>query len=609
MRSPDGTVIYVGKAKILRQRLSSYFNSSIKDIKTLTLVRNAYTLETIIVSNEYEALLLENTLIKQYSPKYNIDLKDGKSYPMVRITNETFPRIFKTRTIIEDGSRYFGPYVNMHSLDTLLALIEKLFMLRKCRLLNKRSAPCVYYHIKRCAAPCCGKISVEDYGRLVSKTAALLSGETGPLIVDLTAKMHNEARKERFEAAAALRDSIRSIENISTSNAVVDFDPESRDYIAYASEGVLASFSVFSFRGGKLTGRELFPTYSASEDAESLLTFITNYYTPGKTPPAKIYADIPAGEGEKGGWGFDEKECTIYFQSVFGFVPELVPARSARDTAVMNMAYLNANEDVRKRTKERGNGPALAELKTVLGLRAKPARIEGFDIAQLDGRHPVASLVSFKNGVPDKKNYRYFKLKSVIGIVDDFAAIREAVTRRYARLLREKKPLPSFILIDGGLGQANTARAALNELGADIPLAGLAKRDEEIWLPGAQEPLRLSRRSEGLKLLQAVRDETHRFATSLNRRLRSKDLAFGTLELVDGIGAKRAAAIMNEFGSLAALAEALPADIARRCSINEKLARTVRAAARLALKDAAENKVTMENKAAAATAAASADGL
>jgi excinuclease ABC subunit C len=254
------------------------------------------------------------------------------------------------------------------------------------------------------------------------------------------------------------------------------------------------------------------------------------------------------------------------------------------------MARQNAQEELRRRLKERGAGPALDELRQVLNLQSRPERIEGFDIAQLDGKHPVASLISFKNGVPDRKNYRYFKLRTVIGIVDDFAAMREAVHRRYSRLLKEggetpSAELPDLVLIDGGIGQVNAARGVLDELGIECDVAGLAKRDEEIWLPRAKEPIRLSKRSEALKVLQFVRDETHRFATGLNQKLRSKDLFLPALETVEGIGPKRAAVIMKTFGSLERIAAASAEEIAEKCSIPEAPAKAVRASAKLALED------------------------
>jgi excinuclease ABC subunit C len=258
------------------------------------------------------------------------------------------------------------------------------------------------------------------------------------------------------------------------------------------------------------------------------------------------------------------------------------------------MARQNAIEDIRKRVKERGAGPVLDELQKALNLQKRPDRIEGFDIAQLDGKHPVASLISFYNGMPDKKNYRYFKLRTVIGIVDDFASMREAVLRRYSRLLLENKDLPDMILIDGGIGQVNAAKGVLDELGVKIDIAGLAKRDEEIWLPKASTPIKLSKESEALKVLQAVRDETHRFATGLNQRLRSKDLNISSLESIDGIGKKRAAAIIKTFGSIAAVSKASAADIQKQCAISFELAKTVKAAARLAIENQNTEKQSLK---------------
>jgi excinuclease ABC subunit C len=612
-RDDEGRIIYIGKAKSLRNRLKSYFSGD-KDIKTATLIRNAATIETIIVTNEYEALLLENTLIKQHRPKYNINLKDGKTYPVVRISSGDYPKVFRTRHIIEDGSRYFGPFPNTGAIDTMLAMIEKRFPLRKCKsvhnTLRKRDTPCMYYHIGRCAAPCCGKITQEEYAVHVEHAAKLLAGETEALLIDLRVKMHEAAIATRYEDAASCRDAIRDIESLAAGNTVVDFDTESRDYIAQVHEGVLTTLSVFSMRGGRLTSRDLYRTRSAAAQGESLETFIVSYYNADRPPPAKIYVEGTAVSGTA-----PEDALARYFHDHFGYQPMLLAPDEKKHEAALAMARQNALEDMRKRLKERGAGPALDELMQALGLKRRPVRIEGFDIAQLDGKHPVASLISFRNGIPDRKNYRLFKLRSVIGVVDDFAAMREAVRRRYTRLLRENADLPDLVLIDGGIGQVNAAKGVLDELGMDTDVAGLAKRDEEIWLPSAttlplaNAPIRLSRRSDALKVLQAVRDETHRFATTLNQKLRSKDLKFPVLESIDGIGAKRAAAIMKAFGSLAAIAAAPAEDVARRtldaahCSLTLPQAEAVRTAARLAVEDqAAERKRLAQNGSASDTA-------
>jgi excinuclease ABC subunit C len=584
-RDDGGQVIYVGKAVVLRHRLLSYFSGA-KDVKTRTLVKRARSIETIIVSNEYEALLLENTLIKQFSPKYNINLKDGKTYPVIRVTAEPFPRVFRTRRIVEDGSSYYGPYPNVQAVDTLLELVEKLFPLRKCRRLRTRSAPCMYYHIGRCAAPCAGKISREDYAVHVDRVRRLLSGDTAGLVADLSARMAEAAAELQFEKAAGLRDAVKAIGELGAANAVVDFDPDARDYVAWATEGVLATFTVFSLRGGKLTGRELYRARSAASDAESLESFLVGYYAPDRPPPPSVYLAVPLAA---------DSGVPRWFAETFGACPSFPSAAEKRHSAVLAMAGQNAREDLAKRIKERGAGPALDELAAVLKLPGRPERIEGFDIAQLDGKYPVASLISFKDGVPDKPNYRHFRLRSVDGVVDDFQAMREAVGRRYSRRLAEGADLPDLILIDGGIGQVNAARGVLSGLGADIPLVGLAKRDEELWLPDASEPIRLPKSSEALKVLQQVRDETHRFATGLNQRLRAKDLALAGLQAVDGVGPARAAALMKAFGSLEAIAAAAPEEVAAKAKLGMAIAPAVVAAARKALADRAAEAVRLRS--------------
>ncbi|MDR0597580.1 MAG: UvrB/UvrC motif-containing protein [Treponema sp.] len=398
--------------------------------------------------------------------------------------------------------------------------------------------------------------------------------------MDLTEGMHEAARLLRFERAAELRNAIAAVRTLTESPSVVDFDTEARDYIAWASESLWSTWSVFSMRGGKITGQELYRTRSAAEESESLETFIAAYYAPDRPPPPRIFI-----APESGTQGFPALKR--WFKEQFGCEPELTAPDEKRHQAILAMARQNALEDLRRRLRERGAGPALDELAGELGLTVRPERIEGFDIAQLDGKHPVASLISFKNGAPDKKNYRYFKLRTVVGVVDDFAAMREAVRRRYSRLIREGSELPDLILIDGGIGQVNAAKGILDELGMHTGIVGLAKRDEELWLPNARRPIRLSKRSEALKTLQYIRDETHRFATTLNQKLRSGDLAFPALESVEGIGPKRAAAIMRAYRTLPAIAAATAEDIAGRCGISETAARAVRAAAQLALEDQA----------------------
>ncbi|MDR0447555.1 MAG: excinuclease ABC subunit UvrC [Treponema sp.] len=592
MRDTDSRIIYVGKARILRNRLSSYFSGE-KDIKTKTLLLNTASIETIIVKDEYEALLLENTLIKQHNPKYNINLKDGKTYPVIRLTSGPFPRVFKTRYIVEDGSLYYGPFTHVKVMDNMLDIIDKIFPLRKCKkpghvfTKTRKKNPCMYYHIERCSAPCCGKTSAGAYSLQVDRIKKLLSGETSLLVSDLALEMKNEATALRFEKAARLRNAIKTIEGLQESNSVVDFDIQGRDYIAWAAEGLFAAFSVFSMRDGKLTGQDLYRTRSAADERESLEQFITSYYSNDRLPPAQIYLQY-----------FDEmnRENNVldnWFKAEFNLEPALLTPAEKHHAAILAMVRQNAVEELRRGLRERGNGPALDELKKSLGLKNRPLRIEGFDISHLNGKHPTASLVSFFEGRPDKKNYRYYKLRSVVGIIDDYAAIREVVKRRYKRF-----QIPDLILIDGGIGQVNAAKGVLDDLGLDYSLAGLAKQEEEIWLPGARKPLRLSRNSEALKLLQFVRDETHRFATALNNKLRSADLRLGILESVEGIGPVRAAELIRHYGSIEEIAAAEPDDITQVSGCGSAAARAVRAAAKLALTEgtASYNRIAADSE-------------
>ncbi|GMO38256.1 MAG: excinuclease ABC subunit UvrC [Termitinemataceae bacterium] len=645
MRSNDGTIIYIGKAKLLRNRLKSYFYGR-KDPKTTTLLKHVFNIETIIVQNEYEALLLENTLIKQHSPKYNISLKDGKTYPVIRITGDKYPKVFRTRRVINDGSRYFGPFPQIHTIDALLILTEKIFPIRKCKEMRKRTSPCIYYHIGRCKAPCCGKITQEEYAKYINQLVYILSGKSKKSIREFTNKMNEASLKLEFERAAEYRNVIEAIKAISTSGTVTGTDASDRDYISYAQDGVFYTFSVFQMRSGRLSGQDLFRTCSAASEIESLGTFLLSYYskdrfpapvifvqrqisdlqnngsTParggsgedrnvaqrsedfvarGRLPPSESYSfdsntELYAAENTAESPSFWSNEGFYrYFNDTFKFVPKFCYPKEKRDAAALAMAYMNVKEDISKRLKERGTISFLEDLRRELNLKTTPRRIEGFDIAQLNGKFPVASLVSFKDGMPDKKNYRYFRLKTVVGIVDDFAAVREAVLRRYSRLLRENADLPDLILIDGGIGQVNAARDVLKELGCDIDIAGLAKRDEEIWLPQKEmaggfyesaKPICLPKTNEGLKILQHVRDETHRFATGLNQRLRSKDIKLSVLESIDGIGKVRAAKIIKEFGALDAIIKTEPEDIAKRLNMNIKLARIIRHVCILAEEDA-----------------------
>ncbi|MGC9313964.1 MAG: excinuclease ABC subunit UvrC, partial [Sediminispirochaetaceae bacterium] len=518
----------------------------------------------IVTQNEYEALLLENNLIKKNRPRYNISLKDGKSYPVIRVSNEDYPRIYRTRRIIQDGSQYFGPYTDVNTIDIYLELIEKLFPLRKCRgPVKKREHPCLYYHIGRCSSPCTGKISREEYLGHVQKAVKLLSGETKELLQDLRRQMDTAARDLNFEKAAELRDTIEAVKKVGEKQEVVDFNMEKRDYVAGYESEALCSFTVFQMRSGKMLGRDLYRAESFGTEDEAVLEFFFHYYRDAEALPDVIYT----------GPEIETELLQKFFKDEFGTTVQVITPREDRHARILKMAWENARQDVERRLRAIANIPGLEELKRVLSLSKLPRRIEGFDIAQLSGKYPVASLVSFYNGNPDKKNYRRFHIKNLQGKIDDYEAIREAVARRYTRVMNENLDPPDLIVIDGGRGQLNAAHGILTSLGLEtIPVVGLAKQNEDIFALDRPEPIHLPEGTDGLRILQAVRDETHRFATTFNKQLRKKELGLTTLEAIPGIGPKRAKGLLQTFGSLQEIKAAGAENIAEKMRFPKELA-------------------------------------
>ncbi|MBP5438878.1 MAG: excinuclease ABC subunit UvrC [Treponema sp.] len=581
-KNAEGTVIYVGKAKNLKNRLSSYFSGS-KDIKTRLLVHNARSIEYITTNNEYEAFLLENNLIKKFSPRYNIDLKDGKSYPVLRVTNEKFPRVYKTRRIVQDGSKYFGPFPDATALDVFTDTLYEIYPLRHCKTFKKKASPCMYYHIGRCMAPCCKQVDHSTYTEFIEEICTLLENKGEETAKKLESEMKAAAQSLNFEKAARLRDGLRALSVLKNQNIVESFDGSDRDYIASWREGELVSFTVLRIRSGKLLGRDNYRTITLNEDTEILGEFMASYYSSKEDIPPSIYVVTEDGMEIMKRW-FSETykiDCQI-------IVAKPTIPQAKLHLAAIQMAQENAREDIIRRVRERGDFPAMEELQKVLGLPRLPVRIEGFDIAHIGGKFPVASLISFYNGNPDKKNYRYFRLKTTDGYIDDFQSMREATSRRYTRLINEKQPLPDLLLIDGGIGQVNAVDGILKALGAEIPIAGLAKRDEEIWRPHTSAPVCLPKRSDALRLLQRVRDETHRFATSRNQNLRTKENTVSPFIKLPGIGKERDKILMKKYGSLQALAQAPEAELAQLLHF--------RADAATALLLAAKNELEKQNQ-------------
>ena len=627
-RDEKDIVIYVGKAKSLKNRLSSYFASR-RDIKTRILVSRARRIEYIQTDNEYEALLLENNLIKKYKPRYNINLKDGKTYPVLKITNERYPRLYRTRRIQNDGARYFGPFPNVPAIDDFLSLVKRTYGLRQCKRLKKRE-PCLYFHIGRCSAPCADKISESDYRKDIDEIALLLEGDLKKPLAELTEKMKAAAAAREFEKAARIRDGMQAVRALRGQNTVEDMDPEARDYIGWAAEGALITFTVFKMRDGKVVGRDLYRTESLKDEAEVLPEFLIAYYTDPKQIPPHIFvcagqeyelaeqwfadklgvnvtitaipldgqkprheadADAAASVPGKTAVPVAAEKTPVYAADTTDTIDvpntayataAMPPAILRRHRAALEMAQFNAKEDAARRIKELGDFPALEELQKILSLDRPPHRIEGFDIAHLHGKYTVASLISFKDGNPDKKNYRIFRLRTTDGVIDDYASMREAVARRYTRLLNEAAELPDLIMIDGGIGQVNAAKAVLDALELDIPLVGLAEKNEELYRPHINKPIVLPRRSAALRVLQRVRDETHRFANTRNNRLRSKEELHLQFEQLPHIGEKRAARLLRSFSSIEKLAAASPEAAAAAARITQAQAQEVIAAARKA---------------------------
>lgn len=575
-RNSEGTVIYVGKAKNLKNRLSSYFSGE-RQIKTQLLVSSAKTIEYITTSNEYEAFILENNLIKKYSPRYNIQLKDGKSYPSLKLTAENFPRLYKTRLIKKDGAAYFGPYPDSGALDTFIETLYSIYPLRHCNTLKKRTSPCMYYHIGRCKAPCCAKITKETYSEYIEEIKALLEGKGEETVLKIKSEMQKAASMLNFEKAARLRDGLKALAILQNQNIVEDNnDFKDRDYINFSRQGETVSFAVLQIRGGKLMGKDIFPVESLADDDELMEEFVTVYYEKQKHIPPEIYVSQETGLEILSRW---LKEKTENHSKVIKINcrqdDKRLSPENRRHAASLNMASLNAKEDLIRRVRERGDMPALIELKKVLGLPKLPERIEGFDIAHIGGKFPVASLISFWRGNPDKKNYRYFRLKTTDGIIDDFASMREAASRRYVRLKNEGKELPDLILIDGGIGQVNAVAGVLKALELEIPVAGLAKRDEEIWLPQSSEPVKLLKNSDALHLLQRVRDETHRFATSKNQILRTKENTVSSFSKIFGVGKAREKILLKEFGTLENLTSSSVQKIAETLKVHTDAAEKI----------------------------------
>ena len=559
MKNAEGTVIYVGKAKNLKRRVNSYFLPN-RNAKTAALVEKIVNIEYVITGNEYEALVLENNLIKKYNPHYNILLKDGKSYPLIRITNEDYPRVFKTRRVIKDGSLYYGPYPDGKRLDMYLETVEDTYPLRLCQgVLKKKSTPCLYYHMKKCSGPCIGAISKEEYGEYIKEVKDFLSGDDSSLSRKVKKEMLEASKKLDFETAAKKRDLLEALSVMQSNQGVDDMDTseDSRDYAAIEMRAYLCTVSIMQFRDGRLIGKAMYRAECLGDETETLLSFLIQYYSDGDTLPHELYVSHD----------IDAELLSKFFKEELGKPLKVEIPKDGKHYRILRLAGENATRDVEKRLKSIDNTPALERLREITNIDTLPSLIEGFDIAQLSGKYTVASLIVFRDGNPSNKEYRHFSMKSLEdNEINDFQSIHEAVFRRYKRQKDEKAQLPDLLMVDGGIGQVNAAIAALDELGLSFPVVGLAEKHEEIVFPD-NTSLLLDHSDPGLRVLIALRDECHRFATSFNQRMRSKDASFKLLESIDGVGPERSKRIMQTYQSVDAILSLTPEELAKGAKI------------------------------------------
>ncbi|MCK6625354.1 MAG: excinuclease ABC subunit UvrC [Anaerolineae bacterium] len=578
-KNAQGKVIYVGKAVNLKNRVRSYFHksASFSSPKTRRLVEEIADVEFIIAESELEALLLENTLIKKHQPRYNVRLKDDKRYPYIKVHwQDPFPRVTTTRRLINDGARYFGPYTAAWAAYQTLDLVRKIFPYLTCtRIIDgKDERACLYYHIGRCAAPCIGAVNQAEYRQIIDNLCDFLGGNTEPVIADLRRQMEAASTGLDFERAAQLRDQIRAIDQIVEKQKVVNAETADEDVIAFARANGDACVQVFFIRGGKLVGRDYFVLEGAADEAnaEIMTSFLKQFYDQASTIPPEII--LPE----------EVDELMIirdWLKSKRGADVTLKVPRQGQQKELLEMVAQNAAETLahlraRWAADESKQTEGLAELQQALDLPEPPLRIECYDISTLQGTNTVGSMVVFQKGVPRKSDYRRFKIQSVKG-QDDFASMQEMLRRRFKRMsdegYREQKIedgglkleeanswalIPDLVIIDGGKGQLNAALEVLDEyeLRDAVAIIGLAKREEEIFLPDISEPVILPRHSQALFLIQRVRDEAHRFGLTYHRNLRGKSAVHSSLDEIEGIGPKRRRALLKKFGSLDAIREA-----------------------------------------------------
>jgi len=548
-------ILYVGKAGILRNRVRSYFQSGPVHPKIKALVKRIADIEYIVTDSEVEALILENNLIKKYKPRYNVNLKDDKTYPYIRITNEDFPQVFVTRKVVRDGSHYFGPYTDVKNVRFTLKTLQQIFTIRSCKynltsetIEKGKVQLCLDYYIHKCRGPCQGLQSKADYIREIDRVHRFLKGKTDGLVKEIRNEMNTFSEHMEFEEAARFRDKLNALENYRNSQKVVYQDSVDRDILAVAKEDDDACAALFKVRESKITGRIHY--YMAQVEwktiPEIIGTFIEQYYFKSDEIPQEIFIQ----ENIEDKTPIETWLTDRLGKRVSIVVPQQGEKKKLVDLAQKNARYLLEELKLQK-LKLKDYIPYMVKaLQRDLGLKNEPRHIECFDISNIQGTDPVASMVCFVDGKPKKSEYRRFKIQTK-DTPDDFAMMREVVKRRYSRLLREKKQLPDLIMIDGGKGQLSSALGVLNELGIqNQQIIGLAKRLEEVFFPGNSDAQMLPHTSSSLRLMQQVRDEAHRFAITFHRERRRKRTITSELDKIEGVGPQRRKQLLKTFGSI-----------------------------------------------------------
>ncbi|MBM7853650.1 excinuclease ABC subunit C [Desulfohalotomaculum tongense] len=591
-RDAGGEIIYVGKAKVLKNRVRSYFQNSAHRLpKTRSLVERIADIEYIVTDSEVEALILECNLIKEHRPRYNVLLKDDKSYPYIKVTlGEDYPRVFTTRRPVKDGSRYFGPYTQVGAVNETLKLLKKLFLFRTCsnRQFASRSRPCLNFHINRCQGPCTKNVDKEQYREAIKEIILFLEGRHGDLVKRLEERMHRAAAALDFEKAAELRDQLQAVKKVMERQKMVSAGLEDQDVVAMAGGLDEVCVMVFFIRGGRLIGREhhLLKNTGGLSRGEVLAGFLKQYYAGVEFIPRSILLSEDVGE--------EAELIACWLSQKRGSKVTVKTPKRGEKARLVEMAAENAllvlkQIELEGRNKGRLN-EAAAELAAALGLPGPPLRMECYDISNIQGAEQVASMVVFEEGKPKKSEYRRFKIRTVEG-PNDFAAMQEVIHRRFSRGLEEKKLLrsgqistkeakfhrfPDLVIIDGGKGQLSAARAVMKSLGVgDIPTFGLAKKEELLFTEHGSEPVVLPRNSQALYLVQRLRDEAHRFAVTYHRSLRTKRNLKSLLDEIEGVGPARKKALLKEFKTIEGIQRAELHQLEKVPGMNKKAAKAV----------------------------------